>query len=60
MGIGHAWVSGFPFRLGGPDRDDFAASMFHSTVGIARPRKFVFPVWIFLPLARWNGVNSAA
>ena len=55
MGIGHAWAaSGFLLRLGGPDRDDFAAPMFHSTVGMGRPKKFALPARIFLPLANWG------
>ena len=34
--------------------------MFHSTVGMARPKKFIFPARIFLPLADWIAVESAA
>jgi len=34
--------------------------MFHSTVGTAQPKKFTFPAWIFLPLADWIAVESAA
>jgi hypothetical protein len=63
MGIGclrSGVAPGFSLRLGDPDRDDFGTPMFHSTVGMARPKKFVFPARIFLPWAGWIGVESAA
>ena len=53
-------VPGFPLRPARPGRDDFAVPIFRPDRGTARPKKFAFPAWIFLPLARWNAVESAA